>query len=52
MASVALQLAGLILISVGLFVWFGTGPGLVGSGVLTTVAGVAAELTARRKAVA
>ena len=41
--AVALQIVGLLTLAAGLFVWFGTGPGLVGSGVLATLFGIAVE---------
>lgn len=41
--AVVFQIVGLVLTAAGLFVWFGPGPGLVGSGVLATVFGIAAE---------
>lgn len=47
MPATLLQIAGLILLGVGLFVWFGTGPGLVGSGCLVTVFGIAVERSNR-----
>lgn len=47
--AVALQIVGLCLLAAGLFVWFGSGPGLVGSGVLAAVAGTALELDRRRR---
>ena len=48
MIATLLQVAGLILLAAGLFVWFGIGPALVGSGVLATTAGIAVELDSRR----
>lgn len=47
MIATLLQAAGLIVLAVGLFVWFGTGPGLVGTGVLATVFGIAVERSDR-----
>lgn len=41
--AVALQVLGLVLMAAGLFVWFGPGPGLLGTGVLVVVFGIAAE---------
>lgn len=46
--ATALQLVGLLVLCAGLFVWFGTGPGLVGSGVAAAIAGTALELDKRR----
>lgn len=46
--AVALQIVGLVLLAAGLFVWFGPGPGLAGSGVLATVAGTALEFDRRK----
>lgn len=47
MIATLLQIAGLILLAAGLFVWFGTGPGLVGTGALVVVFGIAAERSDR-----
>lgn len=45
---VALQILGLLVLAVGLFVWFGAGPGLVGSGLIAAVLGTALEVDGRR----
>lgn len=43
MIATLLQIVGLILLGAGLFVWFGVGPGLVGTGAFATVVGIAVE---------
>ncbi len=47
MIATLLQVAGLVLLSVGLFVWFGLGPGLAALGAGLTAVGVATELERR-----
>lgn len=47
MIATLLQVAGLLVLAAGLYVWFGPGPGLVGLGVGLTAVGVGVELDRR-----
>lgn len=48
MVASLLQVAGLLLFAVGLYIWFGVGPALVAAGASATAVGLSVEIDRRR----